>query len=113
MEWVLAIVIGSIFAAGIIALRRGTRLHLLVGIVLLSQAVNLTVFTAAGLVQGNPAILDPAVPPSPDIADPLPQALVLTAIVIGLGVTAYMLALMVREAGLSRRRTPRDPHATE
>ena len=104
MEWIIAMVIGSIFAAGIAALRRGTRLHLVVGLILLSQAVNLAVFTAAGLVEGKPAILDPAAPPPAITADPLPQALVLTAIVIGLGVTAYLLALLVREA---RARTKR------
>jgi multicomponent Na+:H+ antiporter subunit C len=98
MEWIIALVIGAIFAAGIASLRRGNRLHLVVGLILLSQAVNLAVFTAAGLVEGHPAILDPAAPPPETVADPLPQALVLTAIVIGLGVTAYLLALLVREA---------------
>jgi multicomponent Na+:H+ antiporter subunit C len=104
MEWIIALVIGAIFAAGIAALRRGTRLHLVVGLVLLSQAVNLAVFTAGGLVEGKPTILDPGAPLPEKVADPLPQALVLTAIVIGLGVTAYLLALLVREARAKTKR---------
>jgi len=104
MEWIIALVIGAIFAAGIAALRRGTRLHLVVGLILLSQAVNLAVFTAGGLVEGKPAILDPGAPLPEKVADPLPQALVLTAIVIGLGVTTYLLALLVREARAKTKR---------
>jgi len=103
MEWIIALVIGVVFAAGILALRRGSRLHLLVGLILLSQAVNLAVFTAAGLERADPPIVSEGPPPE-GLADPLPQALVLTAIVISLGVNAYLLGLLVREA---RARKPR------
>ena len=91
MEWIIAIVIGILFAAGIAALRRGTRLHLVVGLILLSQAVNL---------EGQPAFIKAGEPSPTQTADPLPQALVLTAIVIGLGVNAYLLALLVRGSSL-------------
>jgi multicomponent Na+:H+ antiporter subunit C len=107
MEWIIALIIGVIFAAGILALQRGSRIHLVVGLILLSQAVNLTVFTAAGLQQAEPPILTDG--PTPEnIADPLPQALVLTAIVISLGVNAYLLALLVRES-----RTRKSHHKEE
>jgi multicomponent Na+:H+ antiporter subunit C len=102
MEWIIALVIGTIFAAGTAALRRGTRLHLMVGLILLSQAVNLAVFTAAGLVEGKPAFVEAGAPPPAHTTDPLPQALVLTAIVIGLGVNAYLLALLVRGSGIEK-----------
>jgi len=95
MEWPLAIVIGILFACGILALFKGTALHLLVGVVLLSQAVNLSVFVSSGLVQGHPPLVG-ADGVAQGTADPLPQALVLTAIVIGLGVLAFILALVVR-----------------
>jgi len=95
MEWSLAIVVGTLFACGVLALLKGTALHLLVGVVLLSQAVNLSVFVASGLVEGHPPLVGEGAP-HPETADPLPQALVLTAIVIGLGVLAFTLALVVR-----------------
>lgn len=94
MEIVLAIVIGSLYAAGLYLLMRRSLVKLVVGLVLLSQAANLLIFTAGGLRSTQP----PLVPegenaPVGEFADPLPQALILTAIVIGFGVIAFTLTL--------------------
>ena len=97
MELALALVIGGMYAAGIYMLLRRTLVKLLIGLVLLSNGVNLLIFTAAGLTRGQAPVIpaDAAALPLP-AADPLPQALILTAIVIGFGVTAFALALGYR-----------------
>ena len=94
MELVIAILIGGLFAGGLYCILRRSLMRLIIGILLLSQSVNLLVFSAAGLTGGRPAFASggAAVPPA-GYADPLPQALVLTAIVIGFGLAAFALAL--------------------
>jgi multicomponent Na+:H+ antiporter subunit C len=73
---------------------RRSLVKLLIGLALLSHATNLLIFTAAGLTRGKPPILEgPEADPAIPFADPLPQALILTAIVISLGVIAFALAL--------------------
>ena len=94
MELILAIAIGALVTAGLYRLLSGTRLDALIGILLLSQAANLIVFASGGLFHGGPALLNNE---SPVTADPLPQALVLTAIVIGLGILSFLLVLLHRE----------------
>lgn len=97
MEILLAIVIGVLYGSAIYLLLRRSMVKLLIGLVLLSHAANLLIFTAAGLNRGDPPIIEPGeVTLTPPFADPLPQALVLTAIVIGLGVIAFALALVFR-----------------
>jgi multicomponent Na+:H+ antiporter subunit C len=90
-----SLVVGVLFASAVyMLLSRNTQL-LAIGFILLSNAVNLMVLTASGLPQR-------AVPPllSDDAggvyADPLPQAFILTAIVIGLGTASFLLALAAR-----------------
>ena len=97
MEIVLAFVIGGLFAAGIYMLLRRSLVKLLIGLALLGHAANLLIFTAAKLERGRPPVLgmDVEILERP-FADPLPQALILTAIVIGFGVMAFALALAVR-----------------
>ena len=97
MNLVLALVIGVVFAAGIHCLLQRSLMRLVVGIILLGQAANLAVFSAGGLVVGEPAVVAPgeSMPPV-GAADPLPQALVLTAIVIGFGLTVFTMTLLHR-----------------
>jgi multicomponent Na+:H+ antiporter subunit C len=97
MENLLAFVIGGLYAAGIYMMLRRSVVKLLIGLGLLSHATNLLIFTAASLTRGAP----PVIPLDSDIllkpyADPLPQALILTAIVISFGVIAFALALAYR-----------------
>jgi multicomponent Na+:H+ antiporter subunit C len=97
MELLLAFVIGAQYAAGLYMMLRRSVVKLLIGLALLTNAANLLIFTASGLTRGNPALADelPARSGS-GAADPLPQALILTAIVIGFGVLAFAIALVHR-----------------
>ena len=97
MIFVLATVIGVLWAASIYMLLRRSIVRLLIGLVLLGHAANLLLITAAGPQPRVPPIVpsghhDVAVP----VADPLPQALVLTAIVISFGLTAFAVGLVRR-----------------
>lgn len=99
MELLLALVIGSLYAGGIYMLLRRSLPKLVVGLILLSNGANLLIFSAAGVTRGKA----PLIPAGADSllggeADPLPQALVLTAIVIGFGLLAFTLVLLKRVA---------------
>jgi len=97
MEIILAVVIGVLYASLIYLLLRKSLIKLLIGLALLTHATNLLIFTAAGLSHGGPPVISPdAVTITGPAADPLPQALILTAIVISLGVMAFALALSAR-----------------
>lgn len=94
----LAIVVGSLYAGGIYMIMRRVLVKLIIGLALLANAASLLIFTASGLVRGRPALV-PVGGTGLDyreVADPLPQALILTAIVIGFGVLAFALALVQR-----------------
>jgi len=94
MSVLLAVLTGLLVAAGTWLVLQRLLLHLVLGIGLLGHAANLLVFAAGG-VSESPAFA-PGGTPLPGAADPLPQALVLTAIVIGFGATAFLLALAWR-----------------
>jgi multicomponent Na+:H+ antiporter subunit C len=91
----LAVVVGVLYATGVYMMLRRSVVKLLIGIALLAHASNLLVFTAGGVQRGQPPIIAGA-DAAPGTADPLPQALVLTAIVIGFGVLAFAVALIHR-----------------
>jgi multicomponent Na+:H+ antiporter subunit C len=97
MELVLSIVIGVMYAAGVYLLLRRSIVKLILGIIFLGNATNLLILLAGGLTQAAPAFIQKgSTMTSGEVADPLPQALILTAIVIGFGITAFALALMYR-----------------
>lgn len=97
MQPLLAVAIGALFAAGTYLLLRPNLLRLVIGLMLLGNGVNLLIFTAGRVTRGQPPIVPPdAVAPLHEIANPLPQALILTAIVISLGLVAFALALLHR-----------------
>lgn len=97
MEIILAIVIGVLYAAAVYLLLRRSLVKLLIGLALLTHATNLLIFTVSGLSSGGPPVISPdAATLTGPAADPLPQALILTAIVISLGVIAFALALSAR-----------------
>jgi len=103
METLLAIVVGGLYACGLYMLMRRNVVKFVIGLALLSHAANLLIFTAAGLTRGKaPLVPEGATRLSPPFADPLPQALILTAIVISFGVMGFALVLVRRsfeEAG--------------
>ena len=97
METLLAFVIGGLYAAGVYLLLRRSIVKLVLGLALLGHATNLMIFTVGRLTRGLPPLVPPgAAAPLGMIADPLPQALILTAIVIGFGVQAFALTLLKR-----------------
>jgi multicomponent Na+:H+ antiporter subunit C len=94
MEGVIALVVGVIFATGIYLILRRSTVRLIMGLLMLTHAANLVIFTGAGLRRGSPPLLE--VENIEQFADPLPQALILTAIVIGFGLSAFTLVLAYR-----------------
>lgn len=97
MDLVLAITVGGLYAAGIYMMLRRSVAKLLIGLGLLSHAANLLIFTAGGVVRGRvPVVPDGEYQPLTIVADPLPQALILTAIVISFAVLAFALVLIYR-----------------
>lgn len=93
----LAIVIGWLYGTGVYMMLRRSLTKLIIGLGLLAHGANLLIFTAAGLTRAHPPIVPlGAYQPVEDVADPLPQALILTAIVISFGVTAFALVLFHR-----------------
>lgn len=94
----MALLVGALYATAVYLLLRRNVVRLVFGLVLLGHAANLLIFTAGGLVRGAPPLADPgAAAPPFGVADPIPQALVLTAIVIGFAVVAFA-AVLVRRA---------------
>jgi multicomponent Na+:H+ antiporter subunit C len=97
MTTLLAIVAGLLFAAAVYLMLRRSLLKLALGLSLLANAANLAIFVAAGLTRGEPPLVaEGSTQPPLGAADPLPQAMILTAIVIGFSVLAFTLTLMHR-----------------
>jgi len=97
MDNLLAITIGGIYAISFYLMLRRSMVKVVLGVLVFGQGVNLLIFLSAGLTKHQEAFLGPngELPPAP-YSDPLPQALILTAIVIGFAVLAFTLALMHR-----------------
>lgn len=95
METWLAVVVGGFYAAAFYLLMRRSIVKLILGLALLGHAANLLIFTVGRVTRETP----PIVPRGAEVlerpfADPVPQALILTAIVIGFGVQAFALVLL-------------------
>ena len=100
MEALLALVIGVLGGSGVWLVLRPRTFQVIMGLALLSYAVNLFIFSMGSLVIDRPPIVASGVPP--DLAhytDPMPQALVLTAIVIGFAMTALLLVITLASRG--------------
>jgi multicomponent Na+:H+ antiporter subunit C len=96
VDALLAGLVGVLYAAGLYLMLRRSLVQVVVGLGLLGHAANLLIFVAGGLTRGRPPLVPPSGAVPADVADPLPQALILTAIVIGFGVLAFALALVRR-----------------
>ena len=102
MELVISITIGVLTGSGLWLILRPRTFQVIIGLSLLSYAVNLFIFGMGRLRVGKAPILDSIVPPYlAGYADPLPQALVLTAIVISFAMTALLLVVLLAARGLS------------
>ena len=102
MEAVISIAIGVLFGSGIWLILRPRSFQVLTGLLLMSYAVNLFIFIVGRLWLDRPPLtVGGGVPDPAALADPLPQALVLTAIVIGFATTALYLVVMIGSRGLT------------
>ena len=102
MEIILAIVIGVLGGSGVWLVLRPRTSQLIMGLALLSYAVNLFIFSMGSLLLDKAPLVRPGLAPNLDnYTDPLPQALVLTAIVIGFATTALFLVVMLASRGVS------------
>lgn len=93
MEWLIAITIGVMTATGVFLTLRARTFPVVLGLTLLAYAVNVFLFTMGRLNTGLPAVIDAS---QGGYSDPLPQALVLTAIVIAFGMTAFLIVLALK-----------------
>ncbi|MDN2566366.1 Na+/H+ antiporter subunit C [Aquibium sp. A9E412] len=97
METVLSVLVGLFFAAAIYLMLSKHIIRIMLGVVLFGNAVNLTLFTAGRVVSEVPPIIPEALPVPPELtANPLPQALILTAIVIAFSIFAFLMVLTFR-----------------
>ena len=101
MELVVALAIGVLTGSGVWLVLRSRTFQVIIGLSLLSYAVNLFIFSMGRLRSGAPPILVSQTGSLAEFADPVPQALVLTAIVIGFATTALLLVVLLASRGLT------------
>ena len=102
MELIVSLGIGVLAGSGVWLLLRARTFQVAIGLSLLSYAVNLFIFSTGGLRTGAAAILEPGEAGTlAGYTDPVPQALVLTAIVIGFATTALFLVVLLALRGLT------------
>jgi multicomponent K+:H+ antiporter subunit C len=102
MEEIVAIAIGVLAASGVWLLLRPRTFQVVMGLSLLSYAVNLFIFSMGSLsIDKEPVIIPGVTQDLLHYTDPMPQALVLTAIVIGFAMTALFLVVLLASRGLS------------
>ena len=96
MELLLAITAGVLYATGVYLMLRRRLAQLIIGLSLLSNGSNILILAAAGVTRGKPPLITETSTTAAQFADPVPQSLILTAIVIGFGVLAFALVLAHR-----------------
>lgn len=88
---------GILLTAGVYLVLQGALVRMLFGVILIGNAMNLAIMAAGRAAALAPPIVPPgAIAPETAVANPLPQALVLTALVISFGLTTFALALVAR-----------------
>jgi multicomponent Na+:H+ antiporter subunit C len=93
MEILMILTVGVLFTVATYMILSKSMLRVIIGVVILSHGAHLLFLTLSGLKQGAPPLLGEE---ASAYTDPLPQVLILTAIVIGFGITAFMLVLAYR-----------------
>jgi multicomponent K+:H+ antiporter subunit C len=102
MELVMAAAIGVLTTCGVWLMLRPRTYQVIIGLCLLSYGVNLFIFSTGRLAVDSEPVLVPGVPTTfAHYTDPMPQALVLTAIVIGFAMTALFLVVLLAQRGFS------------
>lgn len=97
METILAVVVGLLFAVSVFLLLSDSLIRLLLGVFVLGNATHLLIFVSGRLTRENPPLIAEGLKyAGPEIANPLPQALILTAIVISFALFSFLLVLAFR-----------------
>jgi multicomponent Na+:H+ antiporter subunit C len=97
MELLLVILIGVLYSAGIYLMFRRSMVRLLLGLILLGNGANLLIFLMGDIAKGKPPIIPADASVFADVyADPVPQSLILTAIVISFGLQSFAIILLKR-----------------
>lgn len=112
LELLLATAIGLLVASGLYLILRARTFPVVLGLAMIGYAVNIFLFTIGRIQINAPAILTSAI----NSTDPLPQALVLTAIVIGFATTAFIVQLALRsryESGTDHVDSKEDPQSID
>jgi len=95
MELLLVILVGVLYAGGVYLMFRRSMVRMLLGLVLISNGANILIFLIGGITKGKAPIIQADERHFTDIyADPIPQALILTAIVISFALTAFAIVLL-------------------
>ena len=114
MEFLFAITVGVMVSAAVYLMLSNNLLRFIFGLVLISNAANLTIFVSGRLTDVAPPLIpEGADAPLVDVANALPQALVLTAIVIGFGLFAFAIVLVFRAWTTLNSLTPDDMRLAE
>lgn len=104
MELLLIFVMGSLYSAGIYLILRRSMVKLLLGILMLGSATNILIFVLGSITKGKPPVIHPQDNIFRDVyADPIPQALILTAIVISFALSAFAIVLLKRAYALLQK----------
>lgn len=96
MDFLLVVLVGVLYTAGFYMMLRRSFVKVIIGLIFLGHAANLLIFTLGRITAGSPAFINAEGNIFEPFADPLPQALILTAIVIGFGVQAFAIVLFKR-----------------
>lgn|SRR5690554_6263420 len=97
MELILVLLVGILYSSGIYLMLRRSMVKLILGLLLLGNGANMLIFLVGGLTKGKPPIIkENEVTFMDAYADPVPQALILTAIVISFALTAFAIILLKR-----------------
>ncbi|MDO4727521.1 MAG: Na+/H+ antiporter subunit C [Bacteroidota bacterium] len=95
MELLLVLLVGVLYSAGIFMILRRSMVKLLLGLLLIGNGANILIFLMGGLTKGKPPIISDNQKSFVDAyADPVPQSLILTAIVISFALTAFAIILL-------------------
>ena len=103
---VMLAVMATLYACGVYLLLERSMTRVLLGFLLVGNATNLLILITAGKVGSAPIVADGVAPE--DMTDPLPETLILTAIVITFGVSAFLMALIYRSWRLAREDSVED-----
>jgi multicomponent Na+:H+ antiporter subunit C len=94
MNLIIALIIGILFSASLFLMLQKSFFKLIIGVILFGYATVFFLFTVGGTTKNAPPLIDPETAAVEELADPLPQALTLTAIVISIGVQLFVIILL-------------------